>query len=215
MVNVRLDDPRRWGMPPEQPRYPRSPAVPSEPSNLSPWLEERLFDQRIVVFNGPLTTPSVTRTAAALLTLDALGTDPIRLHMSTSDGSTSDGDLGAAFALVDALDAMRAPVHVLVTAHVGGAGIAVLAAAQRRLAYRHAVIRIGEPPAAPAFGTADEVAAAAGQYLRQLEELAERLAAVVGQPRSRVEDDLSAGRMLSATEARDYGIIDEIVGATG
>lgn len=210
-MNVRLDDPRRWGIPPEQPRYPgQPPAPPGDAAHLSPWLEERLFDQRIVVFNGPLTGPTATRTAAALLTLDALGTDPIRLHMSTSDG-----DLTAAFALVDALDAMRAPVHALVTAQAGGAAIAVLAATERRLAYRHATIRICEPPAALAVGTADEVAAAAGQYLRQLEELAERLAAVIGQPRSRVEDDLSAGRTLTAAEARDYGLIDEIVGAAG
>jgi ATP-dependent Clp protease protease subunit len=61
-------------------------------------------------------------------------------------------------------------------------------------------------------GTADEVAASAGQYLRELEELAERIAAVTGQPRSRVEDDLSTGRVLDAEQAREYGIIDEIVG---
>src|SRR5262249_2056453 len=112
-------------------------------------------------------------------------------------------------------DAMRAPVHLLVTAHVGGAAIAVLAAAQRRLAYRHALIHIGEPPAAPAFGTAHEVAAPPAQYLRHRDELDDRLAVVVGQPRSRIEDDLSIGRVLSATEARDYGLIDEIVGAAG
>jgi ATP-dependent Clp protease protease subunit len=56
------------------------------------------------------------------------------------------------------------------------------------------------------------VTAAAGQYLRELEELAVRLAEVTGQPRSRVEDDLSAGRILTAEEAREYGLIDEIVG---
>jgi ATP-dependent Clp protease protease subunit len=61
-------------------------------------------------------------------------------------------------------------------------------------------------------GTADEVAAAAGRYLRELEELAVRLAEVTGQPRSRVEDDLSAGRVLSAAEAQEYGLVDEIVG---
>jgi ATP-dependent Clp protease protease subunit len=61
-------------------------------------------------------------------------------------------------------------------------------------------------------GTADEVAAAAGQYLRELEEMAVRLAEVTGQPRSRVEDDLSAGRILTAEQAREYGLIDEIVG---
>jgi len=95
---------------------------------------------------------------------------------------------------------------------VGGAAIAVLAAADRRLAYRHATVRISEPPAAMVVGTADVVAAAAGQYLRELEELAERIAVVTGKPRSRIEDDLSAGRVLTAAEARDYGLIDEIVG---
>jgi ATP-dependent Clp protease protease subunit len=61
-------------------------------------------------------------------------------------------------------------------------------------------------------GTADQVAAAAGQYLRELEELAVRLADVTGRPRSKIEDDLSAGRVLTAEEAQEYGLIDEIVG---
>jgi ATP-dependent Clp protease protease subunit len=113
---------------------------------------------------------------------------------------------------VDAVDAMRAPVHAVVTTLVGGAAVAVLAAADRRLAYRHARIRLAEPRTAPVAGTADEVAAAAGRYLRELEELTVRLAEVTGQPRSRVEDDLSAGRMLDAQQAREYGLIDDIVG---
>jgi ATP-dependent Clp protease protease subunit len=61
-------------------------------------------------------------------------------------------------------------------------------------------------------GTADEVAAAAGRHLRELEEVIVRLAEVTGQPRSRIEDDLSAGRMLTAEQAREYGLIDDIVG---
>jgi ATP-dependent Clp protease protease subunit len=62
-----------------------------------------------------------------------------------------------------------------------------------------------------AAGTAEKVAAAAGEYLRELEELIVRLAAVTSVPRSRIEDDLSAGRILSAEEAKDYGLIDDIV----
>ena len=192
-------------MPPGMPGGP-----PGDGGHLAPWLEEHLFRQRIVMLSGPLTGSAATRTAAALLTLDALGTEPVRLHMSTSDG-----DLTAAFAVVDALDSMRAPVHAVVTAQVGGAGVALLVAAGRRLAFRHASLRLCEPPAAPVSGTADEVAAAAGKYLRELEELAERVAAVTGQPRSRVEDDLSSGRVLTAQEARDYGLVDEVIGGQG
>ena len=176
-------------------------------SGVAPWLEERLFDRRIIMLGGPLTEPVASQTAAALFTLDAAGTDPVQLHMAAPDGA-----LAAAFTVVDAIDAMRAPVHAVVTAEVGGAAVAVLAAAGRRLAYRHARIRLAEPRAGTVTGTAEEVAAAAGQYLRELEELAIRLAEVTKRPRSRVEDDLSSGLTLTAEQARDYGLVDEIVG---
>jgi ATP-dependent Clp protease protease subunit len=190
-----------------QPDPWRAPPEPPAAGGIAPWLEERLFDRRIVILRGPLTGPGASQTAAALLTLDAMGTEPVQLHLAALDG-----ELAAAFAVVDAIDAMTAPLHAVVTAEVGGAAVAVLAAAGRRLAYRHARIRLNEPRAATVAGTADEVAAAAGQYLRELEELAVRLAQVTGQTRSRVEDDLAAGRMLTADQAREYGLIDAIVG---
>jgi ATP-dependent Clp protease, protease subunit len=192
---------------PEPWPQPGGPSGSGRPEHLSPWLEERLFDRRIVMLRGPLSPAVSSQVAAALLTLDAMGVEPVQLHVSAPDG-----ELTSAFTIVDAIDAMRAPVHAVVTAEAGGAAVAVLAAAERRLAYRHARIRLSEPRSEAVAGTADEVAAAAGQYLRELEEMAVRLADVTGQPRSRVEDDLSAGRILTAEQAREYGLIDEIVG---
>jgi ATP-dependent Clp protease protease subunit len=199
-------DPMRWQPAPD--RSPDSwPPAPPGGQDMPGWLEERLFDQRIVMLRGPLTGPFATHLAAALLTLDGTGPEPVQLHVASPGG-----ELAAAFAVIDAIDAMAAPVHAVVTAQAGGAVIAVLAAAEHRSAYRHARFRLAEPRAAGVTGTADEVAAAAGQHLRELEEVILRLVAVTGQPRSRVEDDLSAGRMLSAVEARDYGLIDTVVG---
>ena len=171
------------------------------------WLEERLFDQRIVMIRGQLTQADATGIAAALLTLDASGPAPVQLHIASSTG-----ELAAAHAIVDVIDAMAAPVHAVVTSEAGGAVLAVLAAAAQRSAYRHARFKLAEPRAAGVTGTADEVAAAAGQHLRELEEMVLRLVEVTGQTRSRIEDDLSAGRMLSAEEAREYGLIDTVVG---
>lgn len=199
-------DPMRW-----QPAPDRSPDAWPAPTpsgtELPDWLAERLFEQRIVMLRGPLGATVASSVAATLLSLDAAGPDPVQLHVASPGG-----ELAAAFAVIDAIDAMAAPVHAVVTAEAGGAVIAVIAAAQRRSAYRHARFRLAEPRAAGVTGTADEVAAAAGQHLRELEEVILRLAQVTGQSRSRVEDDLSAGRMLSAPEARDYGLIDAVVG---
>jgi ATP-dependent Clp protease, protease subunit len=199
-------DPYRWQPAPDRPPEPWPPPLPAD-LGLPGWLEERLFDQRIVMVRGPLTQQAATGIAAALLTLDAAGTAPITLHVASGSG-----ELGAALAIIDVVDSMVAPVHAVVTAEAGGAVLAVLAAAARRAAYRHARFKLAEPRATSVTGTADEVAAAAGHHLRELEEMVLRLAEVTGQPRSRIEDDLSAGRILSALEARDYGLIDTIVG---
>ncbi|MCA2212299.1 ATP-dependent Clp protease proteolytic subunit [Jidongwangia harbinensis] len=203
-------DPMRWQPAPDRSPEPWPPGLPGglqAGPGLPGWLEERLFDQRIVMIRGPLTTVAATQVAAALLTLDATGPAPVQLHVASSAG-----ELGAALSVVDVMDSLAATVHATVTSEAGGAVLAVLAAAERRSAYRHARFKLAEPRAAGLTGTADEVAAAAGQHLRELEEVVLRLVAVTGQTRSRIEDDLASGRSLSAAEARDYGLIDTVVG---
>ncbi|MGC9667715.1 ATP-dependent Clp protease proteolytic subunit [Planosporangium sp. 12N6] len=201
--SIRANPPDRWGVPPD--RSLPHPPFQADPG-VAPWLEERMFSQRIVLIQGPVVDHVANRVAATLLTLDALGTEPVRLHLNTPEG-----DLSAVFALVDALEVMRAPVHATAIGEVGGAAVGVYLAARRRLAYPHARFRLVEPDADGVNGTADQVAAAAGRYLRALEDLVVRVAAVTGQPRSRVEDDFAAGRLMDATEAREYGLVDELV----
>jgi ATP-dependent Clp protease protease subunit len=195
-----------WDRYPYQPQEPeRDPSRP-DAAAVPPWLQERLFDRRMVMLTGVLDGAAASHAAAALVTLGAIGTDPVQLHVTSTDG-----ELSAAFAVVDAIESMAAPVHVVVPSQAGGAALAVLAAGSKRTAYPHARIRLAEPRTNMAAGTAEKVAAAAGEYLRELEELIVRLAAVTSVPRSRIEDDLSAGRILSAEEAKDYGLIDDIV----
>jgi ATP-dependent Clp protease protease subunit len=200
-------DPYRWQPAPDRQPEGWPPGLPNEGPALPGWLEERLFDQRIVMVRGPLTQQGATGVAAALLTLDAAGPAPVQLHVASSRG-----ELGAALAIIDVIDSMAAPVHAVVTSEAGGAVLAVLAAAEHRSAYRHARFKLAEPRAAGVTGTANEVAAAAGQHLRELEEVVMRLVAVTGQARSRIEDDLAAGRSLSAQEALEYGLIETVVG---
>jgi ATP-dependent Clp protease protease subunit len=174
------------------------------------WLDERMVEQRTILVRGRIDAAVANHVAGVLLVLGRSGPEPVHLHLSAPDG-----ELGAAFTIADAIAVAGVAVHVVVTSEVGGAALAVLAAAHRRTALAHARIRLSEPRVDPLTGTAHEVTAAAGQYLRDLEQLAVRLAEITGKPRSRIEDDLSTGRVLSAREALEYGLIDAIAGPDG
>lgn len=161
-----------------------------------PWLQERLLDQRVVLLHGYLSADKAATASAALLALDLAGDEPVRLHLSAADG-----DLTAVFALMDAVDGTRVPVHAIASGQVGGAAVGVYAVAQRRLAHPHTRFWLAEPKIPSLSGNADQVAAGAGRHLRDLEALVVRVAAATGQPRSRVEDDFGSGRVLDVAEA--------------
>lgn len=204
--------PRRPGMPPEWlPRHPWAPAptppVGAAPPGLDPWLEERLFEQRIVLLQGRITPALATRTSAALLTLDATGSNRVRLHLASPDG-----ELGAVFALIDTLDLMRVSVHLTVTGEVGGAALGVLTAVAKRAAFPHARFHLAEPRVDEMAGTADEILGETSRHLRELEDLVLRLVKLTGRTRAQLERDLADQRRMSAAEAREYGLIDEVVG---
>ncbi|MGH3712052.1 MAG: ATP-dependent Clp protease proteolytic subunit [Micromonosporaceae bacterium] len=198
------------GVPPEipgpDPRRGRPGPPQPESGAVDPWLAERLFAQRLVMVHGPVTSEVASRTVAQLLALDG-GAEPVRLHLSAPDG-----ELDAVFALVDGVELMRTPVHAVVTGELGGAALGVLTAVTRRTAYPHARFRLAEPRVAEVTGTADQIVGQASRHLQLLEELIIRLAEVTGTPRSRVETDLSDGRLMSAAEAVEYGLIQEITG---
>ncbi len=193
----------------DRPHRPEMPAGTPD-QGVAPWLEQRMFEQQVVAVSGPVTAALSSRIGAQLMTLDALSnprSGPIRLQISSVDG-----DLSAAFALIDVLDLMRTPVQATAIGTVGGAALGIYAAASERLAYRHTRFRLAEPQVDEMAGTADEVAHAAGAHLRLLDDLIVRLATVSGHPRAQIERDLSSRRELSATEAVGYGLAQRAVG---
>ena len=54
---------------------------------LSAWLQEKLFERRIVLVTGRLDADLAAEAAAALMTLDAIGDEPIELHLGSPDGT--------------------------------------------------------------------------------------------------------------------------------
>lgn len=170
------------------------------------WLQERLFERRVVFVSGPLDDALAARVAAELLTLDQTGDGPIDLYLDSPDGT-----LEAAFVVIDTVGALHAPVRVYCRGRVSGPAIGIVAAADRRVAFAHTRFRLCQPVGRFA-GTAEEVAVHSRQQRDLLWSLQAGVARITGRPVEEVAADMRRGHFLDAAAALDYGLVDEIRG---
>ena len=181
--------------------------IPYEPSSrrrLSAWLREKLFERRIVLVTGRLDADLAAEAAAALITLDAIGDEPIELHLDSPDGT-----LESAFVLIDTIDLLRATLRAHCRGQVGGPAIGVAAAADHRSASPHTRFRLFQPTG-QCSGTPDQIAAHSRQQQDLLWRFHARLAQLTGRPAEEIAEDMRRGLYLDAREALDYGLIAEI-----
>ena len=175
-----------------------------ERRRLTAWLQAQLFERRIVLLGGALDDSVAAEVSAALTALAATGSAAIELHVNSADG-----DLGAAFALIDTIDALPAPVHARGHGEVGGPAVGVLAAAERVTATPHTRFCLAQP-SARFSGTPDAIASASRRQQDLLWRLYARLARRTSRPAEEIAEDIRRRTYLSAGEALDYGLIDEI-----
>lgn len=187
---------------PQQPdRLPRSVSfVDIAPSDL----DDQLARRRIVLLSGRLDPGKAQAAAARLMLADADGPEPVDLRIGCPDG-----DLGAAVMLTETIQLMRARVVTTAGGLVGGVAVAVYAAGRHRRAHPHARFALFEPRVSIA-GPAGLVAAETAVHRDQADFLAGVIAAATGRD---VAADLRARRVLTAAEALDHGLVQEIVQA--
>jgi ATP-dependent Clp protease protease subunit len=217
--------PPRPPMPPWRPGPPDRPDQPPQPPRPNPaiqptrvWVEqgewpgrlyERLLNQRIVMAHGCLDGEAATRLCAQLLTLDAEGEGPIRLELHNLDA-----DLPAALTVMGVLDTLRVPVTAYTGGRTSGPGLGVLASVGHRRAYPNAFFAMSEPQVS-LDGPVTAVAAHEEQVRAMLAELYARLAEVTGHEVDEIRDDARRGRLLTAEQAIDYGLIEGFAEARG
>ena len=189
-------------VPPPSP--PWIPTVPVEPEERS--VAERLLARRVLLVTGHLDTAAATRAAASIMLLDAESHRPIELHLSTPSA-----DLDAAVTLAETVALTRVQVTALVRGSLGGCAVAVLAAADRRLASPHALITLSEPRAS-FEGTAVDLGRDVDSHQRQLDVVIGYVARAIGRDATAVAADFRRGRVLTAVEAVGYGLVTELLG---
>lgn len=171
----------------------------------------RLLDRRVVFLGASLDEATATFVAAQLLHLQAVSPgEAIHLCINTSGGSPT-----ALLTVFDAMESLATDVSTVCFGQASGAAALLLAAGAKgkRLALPHARVILAH--ARDELGGAiGDLGVQAREIIRQRRLLEEILATHTGRPMDKVGEDMMRGRILSAEEARDYGIVDRIIADT-
>jgi ATP-dependent Clp protease protease subunit len=169
----------------------------------------RLLKERIIFLGGPIIDPVTNSIIAQMLFLASQ--DPkkeIQLYINSPGGV-----LTSALAIYDTIQYVKCPVS---TVCVGSAasGAAVLLAAGtkgKRFSLPNAQILLHQVAVSGVSGEAIEVEIAAKQIIKLKEKVNKILAKHTSQPLERIEKDTDRDFYLSAEEAKEYGMIDEVI----
>ena len=201
-------DPMRWTPSPERSPGPWLPPVPGDGPSLPGWLEERLFDQRILLLDGELDDQGGTRLCASLFLLSAQ--DPradISLWINSPGGSVP-----AMLAISDAMRLIPNDVSTLALGLACSAGQFLLTAGTKgkRYALPHSRILMHQGSAGIG-GSAVDIELQANDLRQTVETVLGIIAENTGQPIERIREDSARDRWYSAQEALEYGFIDGVI----
>ncbi len=167
-----------------------------------------LLKERIVFLGTPINDQVANTIVAQLLFLDR--EDPekdIQLYI-TSPG----GQVYAGMAIYDTMQLIRAQVSTIAVGVTASFGTVLLAAGAKgkRYALPHATIHMHQPLGG-AQGQATEIEIQAKEILRLREDLNGILAHHTGQPVERIAEDTERDRYMTADQAKQYGLLDEVL----
>ncbi len=145
-----------------------------------------------------------------LLYLESLDAHtPITLYINSPGGAITSG-----FAIYDTIRGISSPVHTVCLGLAASFGAVLLAAGDKghRFAWPHARILIHQPLIpGQVVGPASDLEIQAREMLLMRERLNEVLALHSGQPLDKIRQDTDRDFYMSPEEARDYGLIDEVL----
>ncbi len=189
--------------------------VPSVPyrlpgSQYARWIDiyTRLGVERILFLGQEVTDSLANRIVAQMLYLDAEDSNkPIYLYINSPGGSVTAG-----MAIYDTMQYIKADVVTICVGLAASMGAFLLAAGTpgKRLALPHARIMIHQPLGG-ARGQATDIEIEAREILRIRSLLNDILVTRTGQTLEKIQKDTDRDYFLSAQEAKDYGLIDQVI----
>ena len=174
----------------------------------------RLLNDRIIVLSEDVNDTSASLVVAQLLYLE--GQDPdkdISLYINSPGGSISAG-----MAIHDTIQYIKCDVSTICMGMAASMGAFLLASGTKgkRFALPNAEIMIHQPLIAGGqggglSGQATDIKIHADHIIRTRAKMNRLLSEYTGQPLEKVEQDTERDNFLSAQEAKEYGLIDEVI----
>ena len=171
-------------------------------------LYSRLLKENIIFLGTPIDDTIANLICAQMLFLEAENVDKeISLYINSPGG-----DITALFAIYDTMKYVKPTISTFCFGQAASAAAVLLAAGAtgKRYALPHARILLHQPYGGAA-GQAADIEIQAKEILRMRDLLNEMIAHDTGQSVERVKNDTDRDFIMSAAEAKDYGIIDEVI----
>src|SRR5512139_3251773 len=169
----------------------------------------RLLKDNIIFIGTPIDDQIANLAIAQMLFLEA--EDPekdILLYINSPGGSITAG-----LAIYDTMQFIRPDVQTYCLGQAASMGALLLAggAAGKRFSLPNSRIVIHQPLMQGLAGQATDIDIAAKELIRMRERLNEILVEHTGQPLKRIQDDTERDYIMTAEQAKQYGIIDDVI----
>ncbi len=168
----------------------------------------RLLKERIIFLGTPIDDMIASLTIAQLLFLEAEDpTKDIFIYINSPGGVVTSG-----MAIYDTMNYIKPQVGTICIGQAASMGAFLLSAGQKgkRIALPNARIMIHQPLGG-AQGQATDIEIQAAEILRIKRTLNQLLSDHTGQPLKKVEKDTDRDFYMSPSEAKEYGLIDEVL----
>lgn len=172
-------------------------------------LYSRLLDDNIIMLDGEVTDESASLCVAQLLYLSAKDdAKDINMYINSPGGSVSAG-----LAIIDTMNLIPNDVNTIATGLAASMGAMILLSGTKgkRNALPHAEVMIHQPLGG-AQGQATDIAIRANHILRTRETLYSMISDATGKDIDKIAEACERDNFLTAEEARDFGLIDHIIG---
>ena len=167
----------------------------------------RLLKDRIILLSGEIDDECANSVIAQLLYLDSLNNEEISLYINSPGGSVTSG-----MAIYDTMNFVKSDVSTICLGMAASMGAFLLSSGKKgkRYALPNSEIMIHQPLGG-AKGQATDIEIHAKWILKIKERLNKILSERTGQPIEKIQEDTERDNFMSAQEAKEYGLIDEVI----